>query len=85
MKGIKVGNYIVIVFVVGKFLLVKVDMVLKGDVIMVKLEWVKLSSIIFKVDNVDIVIYIVKVVDVNNNLLENIVVSWCLVQGGGQY
>ncbi|HDL8509688.1 TPA: Ig-like domain-containing protein [Yersinia enterocolitica] len=85
MKGTKAGNHTVTVSVAGKPLSAKVDMVLKGDATTAKLEWVKSSSITFKADNVDTVTYTAKVVDANNNLLENIAVSWRLAQGGGQY
>ncbi|HDL8468630.1 TPA: Ig-like domain-containing protein [Yersinia enterocolitica] len=85
MKGTKAGNHTVTVSVAGKPLSAKVDMVLKGDATTAKIEWVKSSSITFKADNVDTVTYTAKVVDANNNLLENITVSWRLAQGGGQY
>ncbi|HDL8431622.1 hypothetical protein A6J63_002100 [Yersinia enterocolitica] len=85
MKGTKAGNHTVTVSVAGKPLSAKVDMVLKGDATTAKIEWVKSSSITFKADNVDTVTYTAKVVDANNNLLENITVSWRLAQGAGQY
>ncbi|HGK6777078.1 TPA: Ig-like domain-containing protein [Yersinia enterocolitica] len=85
MKGTQAGNHTVTVSVAGKPLSAKVDMVLKGDATTAKIEWVKSSSITFKADNVDTVTYTAKVVDANNNLLENITVSWRLAQGAGQY
>ncbi|CRY22320.1 inverse autotransporter beta-barrel domain-containing protein [Yersinia enterocolitica] len=85
IKGTKAGNHTVTVSVAGNPLPTKVDMVLKGDATTAKIESVKSSSITFKADNVDTVTYTAKVVDANNNLLENIAVSWRLAQGGGQY
>ncbi|HII2979236.1 TPA: Ig-like domain-containing protein [Yersinia enterocolitica] len=87
IRGTKAGSHAVTVSVEGKPIPTKskMNMVLVGDVATAKIESVKSSSPTFKADNVDTVTYTAKVVDANNNLLENIAVSWRLAQGEGQY
>ncbi|CRY09052.1 putative adhesin [Yersinia enterocolitica] len=87
IRGTKAGSHAVTVSVEGKPIPTKskMNMVLVGDATTAKIESVKSSSPTFKADNVDTVTYTAKVVDANNNLLENIAVSWRLAQGEGQY
>ncbi|CNL76089.1 hypothetical protein yaldo0001_27360 [Yersinia aldovae ATCC 35236] len=84
ITGTEAGNHAVSVFVENNVLkTVNVEMV--GDTRTAKLESVKPSSTTFKADNKDNVTYFAKVVDINNNLLENYPVAWRLALGEGTY
>ncbi|MFV8800229.1 Ig-like domain-containing protein [Yersinia sp. LJYL362] len=85
IKGTQAGNHAVTVSVAGKPLPNTVNVVLIGDTATAQLDAVKVNQTTFKADDVDNVTYTAKVVDANNNLLENYPVAWRLAQGEGKY
>lgn len=85
IKGTQAGKYPVTVSVNGKPLPNVVDVALVGDRATAKLATVDSDKTAFKANNTDQVTYTAKVVDANNNLLDNFPVAWRLAQGEGQY
>lgn len=85
IKGYKAGSHVVTVSVAGKAFPNQMNVKLVGDATMATLADVSVNRTTFKADNVDQVTYTAKVVDVNNNPVENYPVSWRLAQGEGQY
>ncbi|WP_392432283.1 Ig-like domain-containing protein [Yersinia sp. HM-2024] len=85
IKGTQAGKYPVTVSVNGKPLPNVVDVALVGDRTTAKLAAVGSDKTAFKANNTDQVTYTAKVVDDNNNLLDNFPVAWRLAQGEGQY
>ncbi len=85
IKGYKAGSHAVTVSVAGKAFPNLMDVKLVGDATTANLKAVEVNRTTFKADNVDQVTYTAKVVDVNNNPVENYPVSWRLAQGEGQY
>ncbi|WP_230845765.1 Ig-like domain-containing protein [Yersinia mollaretii] len=85
IKGYKAGSHAVTVSVAGNAFPNQMNVKLVGDATMATLADVSVNRTTFKADNVDQVTYTAKVVDVNNNPVENYPVSWRLAQGEGQY
>ncbi|WP_145574069.1 Ig-like domain-containing protein [Yersinia mollaretii] len=85
IKGYKAGSHVVTVSVAGKPFANTMNVKLVGDATKASLADVKVNRTTFKADNVDQVTYTATVVDVNNNPVENYLVSWRLAQGEGQY
>ncbi|MGE4802845.1 Ig-like domain-containing protein [Yersinia hibernica] len=85
IQGTQAGNHAVKVSVAGKPFSKAIDVKLVGDTVTAKLAAVKVSSTIFKADDVEQVTYTAKVVDAHNNVLAHYPVAWRLAQGEGKY
>ncbi|WP_261373475.1 Ig-like domain-containing protein [Yersinia massiliensis] len=85
IKGTQSGNHIMAVSVAGTPFPNAVDLKLVGDEATATLGPVTADLSSFKADDIEQVTYTVMVVDGNNNVLENVPVSWRLVKGEGHY